>query len=160
MVKNGINAEDLHEETLVKLGAPMPPRPETAGMASAERMRSLGHYYDANKDAILADFNELGEPAMLKKWGISPQGWAVRRARWMPERFAPPERKSRAGRPPKAPKVARAAEASGKPAKEGADKGGNYESLQDLTKAPLPVQVAYYQGWHDASIAFLRAGRG
>ena len=60
MVKNGIKAEDLNEETLVKLGAPMPPRPETAGMASAERMRALGHYYDANKDAILADFHELG----------------------------------------------------------------------------------------------------
>ena len=97
---------------------------------------------------------------MLKKWGISPQGWAVRRARWMPERFAPPERKSRAGRPPKAPKVPKVARAAEKASTAGAEKGGIFESLQDLSKAPLPVQLAYYQGWHDASIGFLRAGRG
>lgn len=71
--------------------APVPPRPDTTGMSQQQITRTMIPYYEANKPAILADFEKLGEAAMVERWKIPHTTWKVKRARWMPDRFKLPD---------------------------------------------------------------------
>ena len=68
----------------------VPPRPDTAGMARSDKIHAMTSYYKESKDRIIADFNALGEKKMLERWGIPSSSWLTIRARWMPDRFEPP----------------------------------------------------------------------
>ena len=62
-------------------------KPDIRGLNSGQNIQSKKRYYNENKDQILADFENLGATEMLKKWGMSKNGWTVIRARWLPDRF-------------------------------------------------------------------------
>ena len=81
-----INKEIKKEEVKVDTQTALP-KPNTAGMNRSQKNRILHDYYERNKQSINEDFALLGEKGMREKWGISPTGWVIMRARWMPERF-------------------------------------------------------------------------
>lgn len=87
----GINAEDLHSETLERIGSEVPKRPDTTGLSITERNRRLHEYYEENKVAIIDDFHSLGPDVMIKKWKISWTGWRQMGSRWLPEEVEPPK---------------------------------------------------------------------
>jgi hypothetical protein len=56
----------------------VPPKPQT----KIGNTRALKQYYETNREAIIADFNKLGEKAMLARWKISECGWTNMAVRW------------------------------------------------------------------------------
>jgi hypothetical protein len=76
-----VNIEDLHPDTLEKVGAEIPPKPDTSGLNKGQAMQVLGKYYEDNKELIIHDLETLGEKATLKKWGISLSGWRYKKVR-------------------------------------------------------------------------------
>lgn len=120
-------------------GPPIPPKPNTVGMSVTDRNKVLHAYYEENKDAIIADFRNLGEPAMLKKWGISWTGWHQMGSRWLPNEV----------RPLKGKKVTAAALPEAAPVKKERAFGLRGGSSEEL---------AYLRGWRDCSLEFLKNG--
>jgi hypothetical protein len=74
----------------VKAQGAVPPRPNVAGLTKGKSMHLMHKYYLDNKAAIIADFQKLGEEAMLQRWGIGQGTWIILRARFMPDKFQLP----------------------------------------------------------------------
>lgn len=132
-----VNAEDLHTETLVKIGTVMPPKPDVSGLNKGESMQALGKYYDDNKELIKDDLEALGKDATIKKWGISQSGWQYKRARLFPDRYDLPERKKK---------------------KEPSAKKPDPGDFDPVHNAHVEVQLSYYMGYHQCVQDFLKAG--
>lgn len=71
----------------------VPPKPDCSGLNLWERNMAMKQYYEANKEAIIADFKSLGLTLMLKRWKLSYATWCGSkhhnglRNRWLPEEF-------------------------------------------------------------------------
>lgn len=62
---------------------PVPPRPAVpAGSTLREKMMLSHDYYEANKASIIAEWEKLGRPVTLKRWGISQSTLNGLLARW------------------------------------------------------------------------------
>lgn len=99
MIENGVKIEDLDDETLVKVGNPIPPKPDLTGLSKYPRNIKLHEYYEANKDAIIVDFRMLGLRPMLRKWEMSESGWRTIGKRWLPEEVSLRSEREKAAAP-------------------------------------------------------------
>ena len=146
---------------------PAPPRPDVTGMTKGRKMHALSQYYAQNEEAIKADFLNLGERAMRKKWGISQSGWLVKRAQLFPDRFEPPNWKSRQGTGDnplaKGPRKTRANKAPASllrktPGKElPAETSTEPPTSKRQESAEQVNELDYLRGWRDAAREFLKA---
>lgn len=160
----GVNVDELKPETLEKLGAEVPPRPDTTGMTKGSRIHALAKYYEDNKEAILSDIDTIGEKAAILKWGMSTNGWLYRRAKWFPEKYdlppwQTPEHKAERKR------IKKAQELTGEPVKStkdkkppAPDKKTPSPDFDPVNNAHLEVQLSYYMGYHRCVQDFLQAG--
>lgn len=85
-----IKEKEMNQEGqggVVTTASPVPPRPETMAMNKGEAASAMKGYFDRNKEAIIADYERLGERETLKRWNINESTWRTLRARLMPERF-------------------------------------------------------------------------
>jgi hypothetical protein len=68
-IKETLQAE--FETTAVQTQSPVPPRPDTTGLDLHKKLVVIGAYYDANKEAIIKEWEAAGRPKQLKRWGMS-----------------------------------------------------------------------------------------
>ena len=58
--------------TEVKTLPPVPARPDTSGLPNLRaRLRAIGDYYDANRNTIVDEWELMGRPTKLERWGMS-----------------------------------------------------------------------------------------
>ncbi len=70
---------------------PVPPRPDITGLPRGTWMKLIHEYYEANKAAIIADVDVIGEEATCTRWDIPQRTWDMLRAKLMPDKFQMPE---------------------------------------------------------------------
>jgi len=131
-IQNEKHGKEGHRDKMANRGGqtridslpPVPPRPDTSGMNHWHRNMAIKAYYEANREAILHDFDTLGELAMRKRWGISQATWGTGkethglRNRFRPEVYGAPLPRKKKGAAPAPPPGDRTSSSAAEEAQE------------------------------------------